>query len=193
MKTDLLQLPDRWILVSTDVNGHKLDKSSLVEKTVKLLTPDENVCCLLKPPSDTCFCEDNFNIEKSFLHLLFNNFITTLDQIVKTNEESHSSDGVKSAKTNREKFEESFNVTLPKEFINWQDTSLTMKFPASIQITNNEISSIVAKLVNNEMIIPDNETVKPVRAFYRVGITHVSIFQECFRVIQIYFKNLIRP
>lgn len=178
VKADLLKLPDRWILVPTELNGQKLNISLLNKKEISVLTLDTGECCQLKPLPHSCLCEEESDMRKPFLRLLLNNFIAAINAVVKEESDRFSNstlNDVDLPRISRERFEEILNLTLSKDYISWTGTSLRMRYSGRIENTKNINSTIVIKIVDTEFLINDSEIMKPIKPFYRVGVTHVSI------------------
>lgn len=138
---------------------------------------ENGVCCALLKLS-TCNCPNDFNLQKSFLKLMLEQVIQTLAKMsnYKLSEE---------IECDLRKYNESITQRFKKLFLRAysdngniieEDGIFRIKIKAVAEIgTSFTNPEVVAKLDNNqELIVEDGADIKPLKAFYRVGTTHVK-------------------
>lgn len=168
------------MLLFTDGYGHTFNRSLLRNRAMNLLTVEVGVCCLLNPSPKNCSCEENVNIQNSVLHLVMQPLISNLDEILKDKWEIPNLHTPNRYKIETKQLKDLLSDTFLKEYITLQDSLIKMKIVGHVEIGNNISTEEVAIFRDNKLIIPKNKTVKPIKAFYRVGITHVRTFYLLF-------------
>lgn len=177
LQENAFEISDKFLFISTDVNEAKLNNSLLGSQSYNLLKFSVGDCCQMKISSDSCLCEKNLSLDQLALNVLLKHTIETLDKIITDNSQiSNRQAEDEREKTISEKLEEFFIEALPKNHVIIQNKTLKLKYDAVVEHINKFNSTTIAKLVDNEFIV-HNESFKPIRPFFRVGVAEVSIFQ----------------
>lgn len=150
----------------------------MYKKPINLLTLDKKMCCNLLNKKDFCLCPDNFNLQEESLKTVISMLTKSLETLDK--------DGFKLINNVRcnvstydeqtkSRFEEILEDKLVQNPLYKNSSVLQVKVEGTIKIGTNESYEVVAKYINDVIELQQDKTVSPVRPFYRIGITHVSI------------------
>lgn len=171
-----------------DFNYARFDKNILENRTVNSLTFSTDLCCsLLKLKS--CLCPENFNMLELFLFNVVDQVIKIIEDLAKRNELPTIL-----------KCSTKFNEEIQNEFYEFLDKAI---YENDLFFNENGIWRIKTKgnleqingRVNNEMIAKYNggdsfyvmkgKKIKPIKPFYRIGVTHVSIIQFHLKLLKL--------
>lgn len=174
----LVLLPERWNLVFLDFNQRSFDRNALNKTKINILALDDDVCCLLQDSEgDECSCPLDFDVQKSFVKLIAdaltevfknmiaNGLITSIS--VHCNETSYD-----------EEIRKQFLVLFERELEKYEKIVrnssgiLQLLANGTIEVDN----EIVARYdADGALSLEKGKNIKPVKAFYRIGTTHVSV------------------
>ncbi|KAJ8965569.1 hypothetical protein NQ314_004028 [Rhamnusium bicolor] len=135
-----------------------------------------SICCNMLNMEDDCQCPEKFNLQEELLSLSVSIMVGGIDQLVKdgfnlTN--NLKCNGTTYNEQSRRRLEQILDaaVNSQKQFFR-ENSEFRIKLTGSIEIGTNESTEIVAKYMDNNIQLV--KSLKPIRQFYRVGVTHVS-------------------
>nr|ALR72538.1 ionotropic receptor 8a [Colaphellus bowringi] len=180
LEENLVTLPERWNLVFLDFHHKSFDRGLLKKMPVNLLTLDAGLCCQLLNLNSYCECPSRFNTSKMFLKIALNMLVTAIEELFKDDFKFHDNIDCDSNFTKdneesvRKTFEEVLNKAVGNDNLIRLDNSsnLRLKTTGSIEIGTDVGTEVFAKYENEAITALRNKIVKPIKAFYRVGITH---------------------
>ncbi|XP_060520589.1 ionotropic receptor 25a [Cylas formicarius] len=176
LKQDLLKLPERWNLVFTDFRYKNFDRDVIGDLPITVVTPDEDFCCdmLLR---DECQCPSDFNMQSQFIYWLSE----LVSRVVKTMLDDNLQ-FPKVLKCNSSRFPEQTKQRfdeIVENLINESSTvikrkgnSLTMNVKGIFEKNVNGTLEMLATYRNGEFNTVKGGALNPIKAFYRIGITH---------------------
>ncbi|KAG5868015.1 hypothetical protein JTB14_037908 [Gonioctena quinquepunctata] len=178
LRENLLTLPERWNLVFLDFQHKSFNRSLIMNKPVNLLTLNADLCCQLLNLDSNCDCPDDFSAQKELLRISLNILIQGFEKLFKGDIQLENAIDCNSNTTNfddksLERFEEYLNDFVGNQnLIELNDSNLRLKTTGSIEIGTKVNTEMIARYENETISIMENSFIKPIKAFYRVGITH---------------------
>nr|QBB73019.1 ionotropic receptor [Protaetia brevitarsis] len=171
----LFRLADRWNLVFLDFNYKQILSHLLPYEYISLVTLSEEVCCsLLEIPN--CVCPNNFITQKQFvIHTL--TLVIDVVLKLKRNNKAFTSIACNETKNDAEilvSFTEILTSHVDRnKNIEESNNALRLNLEGNIDmIENNVITKIGSYSDASGFSVESGKLIKPIRTFYRVGITH---------------------
>lgn len=188
---NLLTRPERWILVFLDFKYPNFDKNILGNRTVNSLTFSSDLCCLLQK-LENCLCPDSFSMLELFLSNILDQVTKIIENLVERYELPSNLE-CSSNKFNdeiRNKFYESLDKSMIENDLYLNENGIwRIKVTGNLELVNGYADNeIIAKYYGGDSFsVVTGKKIKPIKPFYRIGVTHVSIIQDskviCFIII----------
>ncbi|XP_074026588.1 ionotropic receptor 8a isoform X2 [Leptinotarsa decemlineata] len=178
LRENLVTLPERWNLLFLDFQYKLFDASLITNRPMNLLTLDTELCCQLLNLNSDCDCPNNFNVLKELLRISMNLLVVTLKKFMKedfpfNNDIQSDFNTTKYDEDNFKRFEMILdNVVGKLKTIRLDDFTLRLQTRGKIEIATSTSTKVIAQYENEAIRLPEHETMTPIKAFYRIGITH---------------------
>lgn len=173
-------MPERWNLVFLDFQYKQFNKKLLKNLPINLLYTDEEICCrFLK--TENCECPQDFNLQENFLILITNILVNVLKTMQDQNLEFTTNlkcDDSQFNEATRNRFYEILQKEIDSNDLVYKENfGLHININGGIEIENGETPEKVAKYnYKSGVSLLDGKKIEPITPFFRIGITHVSIF-----------------
>lgn len=193
LEEGLFTLADRWNLVFLDFDYKQTFPQFLLYESISLITLDEAVCCsLLEIPN--CVCPIKFLTQKQFLIYTLKVLINVIDTLNSEDKllESVTCNSTKNDEETLSRFKEILASSIDRDS-NIEETNgcLRLKIIGSVDVIEHEdISRIGTFSDDSGFVLENGKQIKPIRTFYRVGVTHVSYQVICIIYSILLFYNL---
>lgn len=172
----LIVLPERWNLVFLDFNHRSFGRHLLKNALINILTLQESMCCALIAKGGECSCPAAFNLQMQFLSVVLGSLVTTLKTM--TNKGLDLSQTAQCNTTsNNEDIAKQFNTFFDQEIenkgsiVNNSGGILRLSIKGSVEIGNQTVATYTD---DNGIVLEPGMEIKPIKAYYRIGTTHVS-------------------
>nr|XP_023029499.1 ionotropic receptor 25a [Leptinotarsa decemlineata] len=178
LRENLVTLPERWNLLFLDFQYKLFDASLITNRPMNLLTLDTELCCQLLNLNSDCDCPNNFNVLKELLRISMNLLVVTLKKFMKedfpfNNDIQSDFNTTKYDEDNFKRFEMILdNVVGKLKTIRLDNFTLRLQTRGKIEIATSTSTKVIAQYENEAIRLPEHETMTPIKAFYRIGITH---------------------
>ncbi|XP_045462047.1 ionotropic receptor 25a [Harmonia axyridis] len=173
----LVSLPERWNLVFTDFEHKNFDRTLIYGKPINLLTLDEKVCCSLITTTSSFTCPRTFNLQKKFLEGILEEiqqvFLKLKNEGYQVSDSVECEEGFFNQDLSR-KFDKLIHDVLKNSDRFFEDRGMIrVKIRGNVEVGTKMSSEVVASFNDDDGIrIAAGKTVKSVRPYYRIGITH---------------------
>lgn len=143
---------------------------------LNILALSTSICCSLQATTETCNCPVDLNIPKTFSSLLLHSLASVFDNMIKANVKVSSEVKCNTTSYDEEaakQFWDSFEAELERlQGVMYNDSGvIRMNANGSIEIGNETVASYID---GKGMVIQEGKKINPIKAFYRIGTTHVS-------------------
>lgn len=172
----LVSLPDRWNILFTDFSYNNFDRNKLNGTRINLLYLEKEACCIMMNFENECSCPDNFVPEKEFLRIVLT-ISENISSALKSLRIEPLTDNCKST-VNDESYKEHFYDALSEQLeqhaaINNVRGNLKLILNGTVELEKQAVAQY-----RNEIVVEEGKQIKPIKAFYRVGTTYVSIHEN---------------
>ncbi|KAF5281024.1 hypothetical protein FQA39_LY05229 [Lamprigera yunnana] len=164
---ELLRLPERWNLVFLDFAQDFSPKENI--SRINLLKISAKTCCKLQALA-RCTCQDDFNLQRTFLNLIIEQLSHVLHEIA---QDDYNLSGKVSCFA--EKYPNAIGREIKKRLNytgkhsgNFQEVnhSFRLKIQATVEVDNQTIATYDD---NQDLIVDENAKISSVKLFFRVG------------------------
>lgn len=177
----LLDLPERWNFVFLDFDARYFDFSIFTNKPVNILYFSQEMCCNFLMLSN-CTCPKGYNFNQRYYELIFEELAKIFEDLkgnfksnINCNETGYEN-GTFDAFRRKLK-----DALLESKIILYKGNMLSLKLVGSIDtVENDTLKPIVMYDEVQGVTFATGGQVRPVKPFYRVGITHVRVY--CYLV-----------
>ncbi|KAJ8936674.1 hypothetical protein NQ318_023141 [Aromia moschata] len=177
LEEELVTRSDRWNLVFLDFHHTSFNRQLVYNTSVSLLTLDESVCCHFLGVKIPCQCPEEFELQQQFLSSVVSTIIKVIDTITKDSLELTNNlrcNGTISYNENTKKrFDRLINYIFEtQDYVSRENYKLVNIVEGAIEVGKTNSTEKIAKYDGNVVEVLQGKVVKPVRPFYRIGITH---------------------
>lgn len=172
----LIEIPERWNLLFLDFDSEQFDFSMLGERPINILRYSEEMCCRLLNATD-CSCPKNFDYKKKFFDWITDGILTLFKnniEFLKSVKCNSLNEANGTALNFREKFKKIFSLN--NKVVKIEDGILHMNLIGNVDINtgNGELNRVFVYDEDEGVTLKNGSDLKPVKPFFRVGVTHVS-------------------
>lgn len=157
------------------------DRKYLNNTPIHLLYLDKKTCCIMMNLQNECRCPNNFNPKKEFLYIILMILEDISSDVVLENTHIY---GCNNSNVNERDYNKRFYQELS---VKLNQYNFIRNAQGNVELILNGIieteQNTVAQYRNEAIVTEEGKQIKPIKAFYRVGTTYVSISEyakECY-------------
>uniref|UniRef100_A0A6P7FMD1 Uncharacterized protein LOC114329336 isoform X2 n=1 Tax=Diabrotica virgifera virgifera TaxID=50390 RepID=A0A6P7FMD1_DIAVI len=175
VQEDIVKLPERWNLVFLDFEFHKFNQALVANKPINILNVAMDICCILTDQGNLCDCPTDFNLRQQFFRRVLFLILSSVEEMIAEGIEFPVFDCDEPQP--REQIHKVFEDLLASNIENdnllvYNTSRVSMKTYGYFKVVKNNSINILAKYDDGVVHMLDNNTIKPLRAFYGIGVTH---------------------
>ncbi|XP_072375804.1 uncharacterized protein, partial [Diabrotica undecimpunctata] len=175
VQENIVKLPERWNLVFLDFEFQKFDQSLIANKPINILNVALEICCILTEQSSLCDCPNDFNLRQQFFRRVLYLILSSVEEMMAEGIEFpvFNCDEPQSGEQIQKVFEDLMTNNIENDnLLVYNSSRVSMKTYGYFKVVRNNSMDILAKYDDGVVHMLDNNTIKPLRAFYGIGVTH---------------------
>ncbi|CAH1991558.1 unnamed protein product [Acanthoscelides obtectus] len=175
LQFNLTQHPDRVNMVFIDFKDSAFDRSLLKGRPVHLLTLKTAMCCRLLNTQEPCECILDTDIQRVFLTESLKFLYKAVGDIQQGKLELKVTKCNSTSNNDEMKryFEDVLETNIKgQNLIKKENSTLKLSLSGLIEIGADESTDVVATYEDGVVTVVENKTIRSIKPFYRIGITH---------------------